>query len=166
MIARNEISNLAYTGISIGWDFSKNKTEQAATNKNNTIEQNRIWNVCSVLFDCSGIYTLGANHRTSIKRNVIHDVQVHPQKIAPHNMGLYFDHSSTGITAQENIVFRAFPDYRIYCQKSPDAPVYCNGLNPAPGGVGLDVNLINNYAAQDPPTNGLFMQILNDAGVR
>lgn len=67
VIIHNELHNLPYTGISIGWGWSN--TETVA--KNNEISYNLIDSVLTLLQDGAAIYTLSAQRGTTIHHNYI-----------------------------------------------------------------------------------------------
>ncbi|MFA5293285.1 MAG: right-handed parallel beta-helix repeat-containing protein [Phycisphaerae bacterium] len=100
LISHNEIYNLYYTGISVGWSWTCWPTNHC----NNIIEYNYIHEVLKeTLSDGGGIYTLGVSPGTVIRNNVIHDVYSYNNN---HACGIYLDASSSGIVIENNIVYR------------------------------------------------------------
>lgn len=98
-IAHNEISNLPYTGISIGWGWTK------TTNclRDNLIHANDVHHVAMRLGDTAGIYTLSAQPGTVVSENYVHDIQMSPYVSDPeHWFYLYLDEGSSGITVRDN----------------------------------------------------------------
>ncbi|MBC7959478.1 MAG: right-handed parallel beta-helix repeat-containing protein [Vallitaleaceae bacterium] len=89
LIAHNEISNIAYSGISVGWawgywdenvDRTNGKPPEAypkftkpTVSSKNRIEYNHIHHVLQKLHDGAGVYTLSMQAGSTIKGNVIHD---------------------------------------------------------------------------------------------
>jgi hypothetical protein len=71
LIAHNEVHDLPYTGISLGWQWNPQPTPC----KENTVEWNHIYDVMKNLGDGGGIYTLGFQPGTIIRGNHIHDVR-------------------------------------------------------------------------------------------
>lgn len=69
-INNNIISDQPYTGISSGWSI----TGQPYSQQGVTISQNHIYNVCNILCDGGGIYTLGDHQSGLISGNFIHDI--------------------------------------------------------------------------------------------
>jgi hypothetical protein len=98
-VAHNEIFDLPYTGISVGWGWTK------MTNalRDNFIVANRIHHVGQRLGDLGGIYTLSAQPGTVVAENSISDIQ--PGAFVPdpqHWFYLYLDEGSSGITVRDN----------------------------------------------------------------
>jgi hypothetical protein len=99
VIAHNEVSDLPYTGISLGWGWNK------ATNcmRDNRIFANHIHQVATRLGDTAGIYTLSAQPGTVISENSVHDIKMSPYVPDPdHWFYLYLDEGSSFITVRDN----------------------------------------------------------------
>ena len=98
-IAHNEIFDLPYTGISVGWGWTK------MTNalRDNFISANHIHHVGQRLGDLGGIYTLSAQPGTTVAENSISDMQSSPFVPDPqHWFYLYLDEGSSDITVRDN----------------------------------------------------------------
>ncbi|HXS68589.1 MAG TPA: right-handed parallel beta-helix repeat-containing protein [Candidatus Polarisedimenticolia bacterium] len=98
-VEHNEVFNLPYTGISVGWGWTK------ATNcmSNNFIFANHIHHVGERLGDLGGIYTLSVQPGTVIAENSISDIQPSPFVPDPeHWYYLYLDEGSSFITVRDN----------------------------------------------------------------
>ncbi len=97
IIRNNNIHHLEYTGISCGWTWGFG---DSATH-HNVIENNHIHHLGSgLLNDMGGIYTLGEQPGTVIRRNHIHH-------ILAHNYGgwaVYADEGSSYILIEENLL--------------------------------------------------------------
>ena len=66
-IIHNEISNVPYTGISLGWGWNR----QMCSMSNNLIKDNLIHHYARHMYDTAGIYTLGSQPHTFIEGNVV-----------------------------------------------------------------------------------------------
>ena len=98
-IQHNEVSHLPYTGISLGWGWTK------ATNcmSDNVIFANHIHHVAERLNDTAGIYTLSAQPGTVVSENSVHDIVMSPYVPDPnHWFYLYLDEGSSFITVRDN----------------------------------------------------------------
>ncbi|MBN2294105.1 MAG: right-handed parallel beta-helix repeat-containing protein [Pirellulales bacterium] len=112
VIAHNEIRNIPYSGISMGWGWGEEdagggreeyyqpyKYDTPTTAKNNRIEYNHIHHTMQRLIDGGGIYTLGNMPGTVIQGNHIHD--------SAHAVGgIYLDEGSGFIEITGNLVYR------------------------------------------------------------
>ncbi|MBI5834845.1 MAG: right-handed parallel beta-helix repeat-containing protein [Armatimonadetes bacterium] len=97
-LSHNEIADFYYSGISAGWTWGYGDTPTRA----NTIADNHIHDMPQrVLGDEAGIYTLGVATGTVISGNVVHD-----QVGVPWGVGIYLDEGSSGITVENNLVYR------------------------------------------------------------
>ncbi|PQV51506.1 parallel beta helix pectate lyase-like protein [Jejuia pallidilutea] len=99
-IDHNEIFDLPYSGISVGWGWTSEKNIM----ENNRITGNLIYNVCQTMSDGGAIYTLSAQPGTIIKNNYIHDVKHADWAGKSHNTGIYLDEGSKGILIENNVI--------------------------------------------------------------
>jgi hypothetical protein len=107
-IAHNEIAQLPYSGISMGWGWGEEdagggnpdyeqpfKYDTPTPAKNNRIEYNHIHHVMLMKHDGGGIYTLGMMPGSVLQENYIHDNVGEPG-------GIYLDEGSGGIEVVGN----------------------------------------------------------------
>ena len=100
-ITHNEISDLFYTGISIGWGWNYTPTQ----NRRNYIAYNNIHDLGKgVLCDMGGIYHLSEDTGTVIEGNVIHGIRSYRYTGAG-GTGIYMDEASSGIAIVSNLVY-------------------------------------------------------------
>lgn len=101
-ITHNEISDFHHLGISVGHSWGYSPT----TAHHNRIAFNHVHHICNGYFsDGGGIYTLGISPGTTLENNVVHDVT--PTPLMPvGGTGIYHDEGSTGIVAENNVVYR------------------------------------------------------------
>ncbi|WP_276501036.1 right-handed parallel beta-helix repeat-containing protein [Terrimonas pollutisoli] len=99
LIEHNEIENVSYTGISIGWGWSKTLNAM----KENKIIANKIHHFGKHNYDCGGIYTLSAQSGSLISENYIDSIYKAPYAHLPdHWFYLYTDEGSSYITVKDN----------------------------------------------------------------
>jgi hypothetical protein len=98
-IEHNEVSDCSYTGISVGWGWTK------MTNalRDNFIHANHVHHVATRLNDTAGIYTLSAQPGTVVSENCVEDIKMSPYVPDPeHWYYLYLDEGSSFITVRDN----------------------------------------------------------------
>lgn len=99
LIEHNDIFDLYYSGMSIGWTWGYGP----AIAQRNIVQYNHIYQIGqNVLSDMGGIYTLGNHEGTILRFNHIHDVDYFYYG----GWGIYFDEGTTRILAENNVVYR------------------------------------------------------------
>jgi len=99
IIAHNEVENVSYTGISMGWGWSAHSNAM----RNNRISHNYIHHYGKHNYDCAGIYTLSAQPGSEISENRIDSIFKAPYAHLPsHWFYLYTDEGSSYFTVKDN----------------------------------------------------------------
>lgn len=101
-IEHNEIHDVPYTGISVGWGWTDAQTLLGP----NRIVRNWISRVMTVMADGGGIYTLSKQFGTIIQENYVHDILRSPWAGHSPIAGIYLDEGSNGITVSDNVLER------------------------------------------------------------
>jgi len=99
VIEHNEIRNLPYTGVSVGWMWNPQPTPC----RENTIHANHIHHIMTILSDGGGIYSLGLQPGSRITRNLIHSVQVNSGRAESN--GMFLDEGTKELVIENNIVY-------------------------------------------------------------
>jgi len=100
-IEHNEISEVSYSGISLGWGW--NQTVNCM--RNNRVHANNIHHYAKHMYDVAGIYTLGSQPKTVISENYVHGIYKPGYAHDPHHwFYLYTDEGSSFITVKNNCV--------------------------------------------------------------
>ena len=96
-VEHNEVYDLYYSGISMGWSWGYGATP----NHDNAINYNRVHDAMQlVLTDGAGIYTLGLQPNSQMRGNVLYNLEGLPWAV-----GIYLDEGSTGWTCEDNLVY-------------------------------------------------------------
>ena len=99
LICHNEVSDVSYTGISVGWGWNR----QVGAMADNHICCNLIHHYARHMYDTAGIYTLGAQPHSFIENNVVRDIYTPSYVHDPnHWFYLYTDEGSSFITVRNN----------------------------------------------------------------
>ena len=98
-IEHNEISEVSYTGISLGWGWTKTVNCM----RNNRVFANYIHHYAKHMYDVAGIYTLSVQSKTDITENRVEAIY-HPSYAHDPNhwFYLYTDEGSSFITIKDN----------------------------------------------------------------
>lgn len=99
MIVHNEVHDLPYTGISLGWQWNWEPTPA----QNNRIEYNHIYRVMQILSDGGGIYTLGRQPGTVLRGNFIHSIP--PNAGRAESNGMFLDEGTCEFLIEENTIY-------------------------------------------------------------
>lgn len=116
LIENNELTELPYTGISVGWGWTREPSALRA----NTIRRNHVHNLMRELTDGGGIYTLSLQPGTEIYENYVDGARLTPKSHDPlslHSRGIYLDECSGGTAAEpfivrKNLITNCTQDFR------------------------------------------------------
>jgi hypothetical protein len=98
-IEHNEVSHINYSGICIGWGWTKDRNCM----RSNIVHANLIHHFAKQLYDVGGIYTLSAQPETEISNNSIHHLEKAPYAHDPeHYQYIYLDEGSSFIRVADN----------------------------------------------------------------
>ena len=98
-IEHNEISDVSYSGISLGWGW----TRTVNCMRNNRVHANLIHHYAKHMYDVAGIYTLGSQPHSRITENCVSDIFSPGYAHDPnHWFYLYTDEGSSFITVKDN----------------------------------------------------------------
>ena len=99
VIEHNEIRDLPYTGVSVGWMW----TPEPTPCRENILHANHIHQILTILSDGGGIYSLGLQPGSQITSNLIHNVQVNAGRAESN--GMFLDEGTKELLIENNIVY-------------------------------------------------------------
>jgi hypothetical protein len=115
IVDHNEITDIPYTGVSVGWGWTHTNYPNL---RNNKVTNNLIYEFMKVLRDGGGVYMLSRQDGTVINNNYIH-----------HNRNefgtIYLDQGCENITIANNVLAYNFSNY-IFIQDSVPPNAYNN----------------------------------------
>jgi len=114
-VVNNEIREMGYTGLSMGWTWGF----QPTLVHNNLIARNHIHHVVQDMADGGAIYTLGTLTACVIEENYLHHVIRNSLATGAHVKGLYFDQGSQGAIVRRNVLHDIDDNYISYHKNTP-----------------------------------------------
>jgi hypothetical protein len=97
-IEGNEVSNVNYSGICVGWGWNTDPCGM----RNNHIKGNYVHQFAKQLYDAGGIYTLSNQPNSSIEDNVIDSLGAAPYATNDRGFYIYLDEATDGYTISNN----------------------------------------------------------------
>lgn len=98
-IEHNEVSHVSYSGICVGWGWTKTINAM----RNNRIHANLVHHYARHMYDVGGLYTLSAMPGSVISENYVHSILKAPYAHDPeHFFYMYLDEGSSYITIKDN----------------------------------------------------------------
>ena len=157
LITHNELSNLPYSGISLGWGWSA--YPNSTTCNSNTISYNSISDIAQVARDAGGIYTLGQMPDTKIQGNVI-------RRMTGTYACLYPDEGSAFIEFRDNVCDSTPQWLHLWKSTIHDIQIsntYTNIFPSENAGINISIDTVNQVSGQDWPEGSL--SIIQEAGL-
>jgi hypothetical protein len=99
VLRNNEVFNLPYTGVSIGWMWNP----QPTPSRGNIADGNHIHDIMNILSDGGGIYMLGLQPDSRLVNNHIHDVTVNAGRAESN--GMFLDEGITDVVVEGNLIY-------------------------------------------------------------
>lgn len=165
-ITKNELANMPYSGISIG--FAWNDRDGRFT-RDNTISYNKIHKVMTALDDGGGIYTLGKMPDTLIEGNYVFNLPPSQWQgnanFGRPNAGIYLDNGSAYKSVDSNVINNAASAVIAINPPNHDNVISNNFYNAPLNKIAPTNTLDNNnmVAGQDWPAEA--QAIMNGAGI-
>lgn len=100
IIEKNEVSNVNYSGICVGWGW----TTDPSGMRNNVIRYNTVHDFALNLYDAGGIYTLSNQPRSVIQHNHIYNLGNAPYATNNRGFYIYLDAMTDGYRVTDNIM--------------------------------------------------------------
>jgi hypothetical protein len=98
-IEHNDISDVPYTGVSLGWGWTPEKNVM----ENNRVVANKIHRYGKQMYDVAAIYTLSAQPGSVVNENDIDSIYKAPYAHLPsHWFYIYTDEGTSGMTVKNN----------------------------------------------------------------
>lgn len=152
VVEHNEIYDLYYSGISMGWSWGY----AATPNHDNVINYNRVHDAPQlVLTDGAGIYTLGLQPNSKMRGNVLYNLQGLPWAV-----GIYLDEGSSGWTCEDNLVYHVTThDFNVNYGRDNIARNNIFGPILDPGAPLLRCGRIENFRSMTVENNLIYFTV-------
>ena len=128
LIRNNEIADLPYTGISVGWMWNPEPTPC----RENIVEGNHIHDIMQTLSDGGGIYMLGLQPGSRLINNKIHDVSINAGRAESN--GMFIDEGSTDLVISGNLIYNIARSplrfHKATLNLVEENVLFCTGDNP------------------------------------
>jgi peptidoglycan hydrolase-like protein with peptidoglycan-binding domain len=165
-ISNNTISDVSYSGISLGW-FGMGSYPPS----NTTVSANDISNVLNVHSDGGGIYIMQGAAGTHVSGNYIHDIRVSDGAFTTNiRPALYLDNAASNVTVSDTQVSNTKEGVFLQTQHDASGDYRAKNNNVTVYGSSVDTILVTSAGAYDPSNTvvlnqGLRSDIVSGAGV-
>ena len=162
-IKNNEIRNLTYSGISVGFEWDDTGNQDC---HDNTVSYNRVHNIMTLLDDGGGIYALGKNTGGIITKNYIFNLVASQYSGGAANTSYYLDRGSCFWTLESNV--SDFAGMVTYVKNTPNHDnigryFYYNG--PFGKGISGYTSLTNNTDCTNKKWPREAIEIMDNSGI-
>lgn len=182
VISHNEVSNLAYDGIDVGWGWGANDAGGSpdyqnrglynfqpiyttpTTLKDTIVSDNLIHGTKKVFHDGGSLYNLSANPGAVFSGNYIYDND--------HTVGLYLDEGSRYVTEENNVVqdsgvwiFTNASSTNFTSDNTIENNWYNSGVAQTPQAAQHNNQLIGNVAVTGTAWPAAALQVIANAGL-
>jgi len=99
-IAHNEIADIGYAGVHLGWTWGAGANYTRA----NIIEHNDIHHAMRDLADAGGLYSLGVLTGSAYRANYIHDIRRAEGAVGAPTDGMFLDQGSRDLLIERNVI--------------------------------------------------------------
>ncbi|MFC4776613.1 right-handed parallel beta-helix repeat-containing protein [Paenibacillus sp. GCM10023252] len=160
-ILHNDMDGMNYSGVSVGWGWSKTST----TLINTVVGYNKIQNFSRKTIDGGGIYSLSRHENSLYVGNYIKNAN------SPFNTaGLYHDAESRGFVNENNVVELERDDYSSYNLNQVD-DIHIKNLYTTTGNIinfkpGPNVKIENVHIYPDAKWPKEAKEIINESGLQ
>ncbi len=154
-ISHNEIYDVNYSGICVGWGWAS--VPDSSVCRNNSINYNRIHRFGLRMYDSGGIYTLGQQPNSIQRGNYISDQY-------NHLAALYSDNGTKHYTITENVVENTFA--AAFINGGSDDIIHEKNYSPdygQPSANGCKSENVIKYVPGNPPIE--VLNIMDKAGL-
>lgn len=142
-IANNEIKDLPYTGITLGWNWSD--VDHGMTN--NQVHNNYVHDSVRLLQDGGGIYTLGRmDGKSNFYYNYIQNMRKGEYAAWNHIMGIYMDNGSSFKMAERNVIDNTEGAFNASNSPNHDNIIRYNYHNIDLGGIASSNSKVGNVS--------------------
>ena len=143
VLEHNDVGNLTYGGISVGWGWTRHECAACTNAANNTIRYNRVHGYKQALNDGGGIYMLGPQNGSVIHGNWVYDQGTATAGALYPDEGSAYSIWSTNVltdlhgskwlhlwtdTIHDVLVRGNFADTSVYLNRGTNCPMYNNTI--------------------------------------